>query len=154
MNNGDDVASQIVNAFYTSGLLIDVFAAIMSIGAARWFEMLTQEEEDYLQKCWLDAERGINQPVEHPSCVAGNRNGGSRSVAGVDLFGFRADGMCLGRSTTSGESHRIGHFLHWHGFCCPIRTRAQSDECAFHRKTEASWMKSTSSVLGDPVCTG
>jgi hypothetical protein len=43
--------------------------------------------------------------------------------------------------------------LHWHGFCCPIRTRAQSDECAFHRKTEA-WMKSTSSVLGDPVCTG
>jgi hypothetical protein len=47
-----DLASQVTNALFISGLLADVFGAILCFGSARWFEMLTREEEDILHRNW------------------------------------------------------------------------------------------------------
>ncbi|KAJ7671236.1 hypothetical protein B0H14DRAFT_3070640 [Mycena olivaceomarginata] len=47
----------VASAIFVLGLFADVFGAILSFSTARWFEMLTEEEGDYLQRRW-DVEIG------------------------------------------------------------------------------------------------
>lgn len=61
--------SQIINVFFFVGLLADIFGAILSYAAARWFEMLTQDESIHLQECFLNAESGKQQKVVGMSIV-------------------------------------------------------------------------------------
>jgi hypothetical protein len=51
----------IASAIFLLGLFADVFGAILSFSAARWFEMLTEDEADLLQRHW-DLERGNENP--------------------------------------------------------------------------------------------
>lgn len=45
------------------GLLADIFTAMLSFASARWFEMLTCEEDRHLQKSWADVESGRRYEV-------------------------------------------------------------------------------------------
>jgi hypothetical protein len=65
----EDMASQITNAFFIGGLLADILGAILCFGSARWFEMLTQEEEDILHERWSDNEQGHKALIDRYSLV-------------------------------------------------------------------------------------
>lgn len=51
------------------GLFADLFGAVLNYGSMRWFEMLTTEEAQYLQKTWVASESKdeIDEPDDGPS---------------------------------------------------------------------------------------
>src|SRR5882672_12586187 len=65
-----NLSSQIMTALFISGLLADLFGAILSFESARWFEMLTEEETRYMEICWAGAQVGTGKnPVVSPALV-------------------------------------------------------------------------------------
>ncbi|PVF93465.1 hypothetical protein CPB86DRAFT_742539 [Serendipita vermifera] len=58
-----------INTAFLAGLLADIFTAMLSFAAARWFEMLTQDEDVYLQKCWADVEQGRKEDIPKYSYI-------------------------------------------------------------------------------------
>lgn len=64
----ESLSSQIITTLFISGLLADLFGAILSFESARWFEMLTEEETRYLQQCWADAQTG-KTPANNPALM-------------------------------------------------------------------------------------
>jgi hypothetical protein len=59
----------LINTAFLAGLLSDIFTAMLSFAAARWFEMLTQDEDSCLQRYWLDVEQGRKEDLDEYSYV-------------------------------------------------------------------------------------
>jgi hypothetical protein len=46
-------ANKLVNAFWVSGLFLDVYGTVMASLTARWFEVLPYEDVDYINTTWV-----------------------------------------------------------------------------------------------------
>jgi len=62
----------LASAIFLLGLFADVFGAILSFSTARWFEMLTEDEADFLQRRW-DLESGDKQKESDDPAASLNR---------------------------------------------------------------------------------
>ncbi|KAF8639472.1 hypothetical protein AX17_001492 [Amanita inopinata Kibby_2008] len=85
----DDPASQLVSAFFFSGLIADLGGSVLCSAASRWFEMLTQDEAKHIYGVTIedteskgDLAKMSVEPVDDDddkrSITNGSRSAGSR----------------------------------------------------------------------------
>jgi len=51
-NNNNSLSFKFVNAFWFSGIIVDVFGAILAALTSRWFELLNEDERTFLMSSW------------------------------------------------------------------------------------------------------